>query len=72
MEAHIKLTKTLLDKAIIDANNSVSEFEAQVLLNNITFEVAKIIGKLENQTGIDTGLVKRNNAGFVDKQSYKV
>jgi hypothetical protein len=50
----------------------VSEFEAQVLLNNITFEVAKIIGKLENQTGIDTGLVKRNNAGFVDKQSYKV
>lgn len=26
MEAHIKLTKTMLDKAIIDANNSVREF----------------------------------------------
>ena len=50
----------------------VSDFEAEVLLKNISFEIAKIIGKLENQTGIDTGLVKRNNAGFVDKQSYKV
>ena len=26
MEAQIKLTKTMLDKAIIDANNSVREF----------------------------------------------
>ena len=50
----------------------VSDFEAEVLLNNITFETAKIIGKLETQTGIRTGLVKRNKAGFVDKQSYKI
>jgi hypothetical protein len=26
MKAEIKLTKTMLDKAIIDANNSVREF----------------------------------------------
>ena len=53
-------------------NFEVSEFEAEVLLKNISFEIAKIIGKLENQTGIDTGLVQRNNAGYVDRQSYKI
>ena len=53
-------------------NFEVSDFEAEVLLKNISFEIAKIIGKLENQTGIDTGLVARNNQGYVDRQSYKI
>ena len=48
----------------------VSELETELLIKTIKFEVAKVLGKLENQTGIDTGLVARNNQGFVDKNSY--
>ena len=48
----------------------VSELETELLIKTIKFEVAKVLGKLENQTGIDTGLVARNNQGYVDKNSY--
>jgi hypothetical protein len=41
-----------------------------MLIKEIKFEVAKVIGKLETQTGIDTGLVKRNSAGHVARQQY--
>ena len=52
----------------IKFNKKLGELDSIIgRLNNITFEVAKIIGKLENQTGIDTGLVKRNNAGNKNK-----
>ena len=48
----------------------VSELETELLIKTIKFEVAKVLGKLENQTGIDTGIVSRNNQGFVDIHSY--
>lgn len=48
----------------------ISEFELEILTKTIKFEVAKVLGKLEIQTGIDTGLVKRNNAGHVHSQAY--
>jgi hypothetical protein len=48
----------------------LTNLEADMLIKEIKFEVAKVIGKLETQTGIDTGLVKRNSAGHVARQQY--
>lgn len=47
-----------------------SELESQILLNNINFELAKIIATLENTTGQVSGLVIRNGAGHVNKNAY--
>lgn len=59
---------------ILKENNGLvcSELEFEMFMKTLKFEVAKIIGKLENQTGVVTGIVKRNTAGNVDKQSYNV
>ena len=48
----------------------VSDLEADLLLRTLKFEIAKVIGKLENQTGIISGLVIRTNTGTVIKQDY--
>ena len=48
----------------------ISNLEAEMLIKEIKFEVAKVIGKLETQTGIKTGFVKRNAAGHIARQQY--
>jgi hypothetical protein len=48
----------------------ISDLESELLIKTLQFEVAKVIGKLENQTGIDTKLVARNRQGYVSKQAY--
>ena len=48
----------------------ISDLESELLIKTIKFEIAKVIGKLENQTGIDTKIVTRNNQGYVSKQAY--
>ena len=50
----------------------VSDMEYEHLIKRLKFEAAKVIGKLESQTGINTGLVKRNKQGHVSKQAYKI
>ena len=57
-----------------DAENFdiASEYEADELLRYINFEIAKILGKLENQTGVITGKVARNSSGYVSKGAYKL
>ena len=53
-----------------DQGFEITDFEANLLLKTITFEVAKIIGKLETQTGVITGIVQRTKSGTVIKQDY--
>ena len=57
-----------------DAENLdiASDYEADRLLKNLNFEIAKILGKLENQTGLITGKVARNSAGHVNRGAYKL
>lgn len=48
----------------------VSDLESELLLKTIKFEIAKVIGKLEHQTGYFTGQVIRTNTGTVAKGGY--
>jgi hypothetical protein len=48
----------------------VSDLEADLLLRTLKFEIAKVIGKLENQTGLNTNTVVRTRQGYVSKQGY--
>ena len=59
--------KVIKDSEGIDI---ASELEAELLLRNIEFEFAKILGSLETKTGILTHMVARNSSGYVDKNAY--
>jgi|TARA_R110000823_G_C15779295_1_gene484916 hypothetical protein len=50
----------------------ISQIEAVEFFGTLKFELAKIIGKLENTTGIMTGMVHRNTTGSVKKAPYMV
>ncbi len=65
MEAQIKLTKTMLDKAIIDANNSVREFVKSygVDFNNMkSGDRATLEAKFVDGTETVINLYRTNNA----------
>tara|TARA_R100000656_G_C3866191_1_gene111103 strand:- start:88 stop:429 length:342 start_codon:yes stop_codon:yes gene_type:complete len=48
----------------------ISHLEAVEFLTTLKFEIAKVMGKLENSTGVDTGRVFRNNQGYIQKAAY--
>ena len=48
----------------------ISDLEVELLTKTLKFEIAKVIGKLENQTGLNTKTVVRTRQGYVSKQGY--
>jgi len=61
------IAKELLKKEL---GIQISQMEAVEFFGILKFELAKIIGKLENSTGIMTGMVHRNTTGSVKKAPY--
>ena len=49
---------------------SISQIEAVEFFGLLKFELAKIISKLENTTGVITNMVHRNTTGSVKKAPY--
>ena len=48
----------------------MNEQEGELLIKNISFEIAKIISTLENSCGSQTGIPKKSSAGYPTKQRY--
>lgn len=57
-------------KILAENGIEMSAIEAKFLTKYISFETAKIIGKLENELGISSSHVVRNNSGYVDRNFY--